>query len=145
MLKKFITYYKPVRVIFFADMLCAFTVAVCDLFYPMITRNIINIYVPNQQFELMIKWLLVLGGISENKMIFSAILLLSAFFSAVYLLPILFTAFFQKSQDASMEENLDPSQKMLIPIVALTGIVLILGLFPNPVLGFIKGITQTIV
>ncbi|HHY91182.1 MAG TPA: monovalent cation/H+ antiporter subunit D family protein [Clostridiales bacterium] len=91
------------------------------------------------------KWLLVLGGISENKMIFSAILLLSAFFSAVYLLPILFTAFFQKSQDASMEENLDPSQKMLIPIVALTGIVLILGLFPNPVLGFIKGITQTIV
>lgn len=63
MLKKFITYYKPVRVIFFADMLCAFTVAVCDLFYPMITRNIINIYVPNQQFELMIKWLLVLGGI----------------------------------------------------------------------------------
>ncbi|HRC80654.1 MAG TPA: ABC transporter ATP-binding protein [Sedimentibacter sp.] len=63
MLKKFITYYKPVRVIFFADMLCAFTVAVCDLFYPMITRNIINIYVPNQQFELMIKWLLVLGVI----------------------------------------------------------------------------------
>ncbi|HOW23123.1 MAG TPA: ABC transporter ATP-binding protein [Sedimentibacter sp.] len=63
MLKKFISYYKPVRVIFFADMLCAFTVAVCDLFYPMITRNIINIYVPNQQFELMIKWLLVLGGI----------------------------------------------------------------------------------
>lgn len=63
MLKKFITYYKPVRVIFFADMLCVFTVAVCDLFYPMITRNIINIYVPNQQFELMIKWLLVLGGI----------------------------------------------------------------------------------
>jgi ATP-binding cassette subfamily B protein len=33
------------------------------LFYPMITRNIINIYVPNQQFELMIKWLLILGGI----------------------------------------------------------------------------------
>jgi ATP-binding cassette subfamily B protein len=44
-------------------MVCAFAVAVCDLFYPMITRNIINIYVPNQQFELMIKWLLILGGI----------------------------------------------------------------------------------
>ena len=63
MLKKFISYYKPVRLIFITDMVCAFAVAVCDLFYPMITRNIINIYVPNQQFELMIKWLLILGGI----------------------------------------------------------------------------------
>jgi ATP-binding cassette subfamily B protein len=42
-------------------MICAFAVAVCDLFYPMITRNIINIYVPNQQFKLMITWLVVLG------------------------------------------------------------------------------------
>jgi ATP-binding cassette subfamily B protein len=63
MLKKFISYYKPVRLIFITDMVCAFAVAVCDLFYPMITRNIINIYVPNQHFELMIKWLLILGGI----------------------------------------------------------------------------------
>jgi len=63
MLKKFISYYKPVRLIFITDMVCAFAVAVCDLFYPMITRNIINSYVPNQQFELMIKWLLILGGI----------------------------------------------------------------------------------
>jgi ATP-binding cassette subfamily B protein len=44
-------------------MICAFAVAVCDLFYPMITRNIINIYVPNQEFQLMIKWLVVLGFI----------------------------------------------------------------------------------
>lgn len=45
MLKRFISYYKPVKKIFIADMICAFAVAVCDLFYPMITRNIINIYV----------------------------------------------------------------------------------------------------
>jgi len=42
-------------------MICAFIMAVCDLFYPMITRNIINIYVPNQQFQLMITWLMILG------------------------------------------------------------------------------------
>lgn len=63
MIKRFISYYKPVRGIFIADMICAFVVAVCDLFYPMITRNIINIYVPNQQFQLMITWLVVLGFI----------------------------------------------------------------------------------
>ena len=61
MLKRFIAYYKPVKIIFITDMICAFAVAVCDLFYPMITRNIINIYVPNQEFQLMIKWLIVLG------------------------------------------------------------------------------------
>ena len=61
MLKRFISYYKPVKKIFITDMICAFAVSVCDLFYPMITRNIINIYVPNQQFKLMITWLVVLG------------------------------------------------------------------------------------
>ena len=61
MLKRFISYYKPVKKIFITDMICAFAVSVCDLFYPMITRNIINIYVPNQQFQLMITWLVVLG------------------------------------------------------------------------------------
>ena len=61
MLKRFISYYKPVKKIFITDMICAFVVAVCDLFYPMITRNIINTYVPNQEFQLMITWLLVLG------------------------------------------------------------------------------------
>ena len=53
MLKRFISYYKPkpVKRIFITDMICAFLVAVCDLFYPMITRNIINIYVPEQEFQ----------------------------------------------------------------------------------------------
>ena len=61
MLKKFISYYKPVKKIFITDMICAFIMAICDLFYPMITRNIINIYVPNQQLQLMITWLIILG------------------------------------------------------------------------------------
>lgn len=63
MVKRFISYYKPkpIKRIFTIDMICAFVLAVCDLFYPMITRNIINIYVPNQQFQLMVNWLLILG------------------------------------------------------------------------------------
>ena len=63
MLKKFISYYKPkeIKKKFILDMVCAFVIAICDLFYPMITRNIINIYVPNQQLSTMITWLVILG------------------------------------------------------------------------------------
>jgi len=41
-------------------MLCAFLVAFCDLFYPIIAKNIINDYVPNQNLRLLIIWALVL-------------------------------------------------------------------------------------
>ncbi len=63
MIKRFISYYKPkpIKKIFIIDMICAFTLAICDLFYPLITRNIINIYVPNQQLQVMITWLVILG------------------------------------------------------------------------------------
>ncbi len=54
--KKFISYYKPHRKLFFIDMACAFLVAVCDLFYPMIAKNIINTYVPNRELRLMLVW-----------------------------------------------------------------------------------------
>lgn len=56
MIRRFIAYYKPHRKLFALDMLCALIVAVCDLFYPMITRNIINDYVPNRQIRLLVVW-----------------------------------------------------------------------------------------
>ncbi len=61
MIKRFISYYKPVKGIFITDLICAFLVALCDLMYPTITRNIINDYVPNQNFRLLIGWLIALG------------------------------------------------------------------------------------
>ena len=63
MIKRFLHYYKPVRKVFILDMICAFIVSVCDLFYPMITRNIINDYVPNQNLRLLIIWLVSLAVI----------------------------------------------------------------------------------
>lgn len=61
MIKRFISYYKPVKGIFITDLICAFLMALCDLMYPTITRNIINDYVPNQNFRLLIGWLIALG------------------------------------------------------------------------------------
>lgn len=56
MLKKFISYYKPHKKLFIWDMICAFLVAVCDLFYPIIAGNIIDDYVPNQNLRMLLIW-----------------------------------------------------------------------------------------
>ena len=58
--KRFVSYYKPHRKLFAIDMLCAFIVAAADLFYPMIARDIINIYVPDENLKLVITWAAIL-------------------------------------------------------------------------------------
>ena len=60
MLKHFVSYYKPHKKLFFLDIFCAFLIAVCNLFYPFITQNIINYYVPNKNLELILIWLGIL-------------------------------------------------------------------------------------
>ncbi len=56
MIKRFISYYKPHWKLFTFDMVCSFLIALTDLFYPMITRDIINVYVPNRQLRLVLVW-----------------------------------------------------------------------------------------
>lgn len=60
MFKNFIRYYKPYKKLFILDLLAAFLVAACDLFYPMITRNIINDVIPNRQIRLLFIFAIVL-------------------------------------------------------------------------------------
>ncbi|WP_368247253.1 ABC transporter ATP-binding protein [Clostridium perfringens] len=60
MLKRFIRYYKPYKKLFILDLLAAFLVSACDLFYPMITRNIINDIIPNKQIKLLFVFAIVL-------------------------------------------------------------------------------------
>ncbi|MBS6509854.1 MAG: ABC transporter ATP-binding protein [Paraclostridium bifermentans] len=54
MLKEFIKYYKPYKKLFILDLIAAFAVALCDLVYPMITRNIMNEVVPNKDSRMLI-------------------------------------------------------------------------------------------
>ncbi len=63
MIRRFISYYKPHRVLFVLDMFCAVLIAVCDLFYPLIAKNIINDYVPNRNLRLLIVWAIALLAI----------------------------------------------------------------------------------
>lgn len=87
------------------------------------------------------KWYLALGGLGADKPIFAALLMLSAFLSAGYLLPIVVTAFFQQS-DCTDDVSYQTSRYMTVPIVLLTGIIVLLGLFPNPIVGYIENIVM---
>ncbi|HHQ4188669.1 TPA: ABC transporter ATP-binding protein [Clostridium perfringens] len=60
MLKRFIRYYKPYKKLFILDLLAAFLVSACDLFYPMITRNVINDVIPNKQIKLLFVFAILL-------------------------------------------------------------------------------------
>ena len=54
MLKKFISYYKPHKKLFVLDMLASFFVSVIGIFYPIITRKMLDSFIPNQQYRLIV-------------------------------------------------------------------------------------------
>ena len=54
MIKRFISYYKPYKKLFFLDMLAAFIAAACDLVYPMMTRTLVNDSIPNKNIRMLV-------------------------------------------------------------------------------------------
>ncbi len=50
MFKRFLSYYKPHKKIFILDMLAALTMSVIGIFYPMITRELLNDFMPNKKY-----------------------------------------------------------------------------------------------
>lgn len=98
------------------------------------------------------KWYLALGGLNEGSLIFVAILLISAFFTASYLMPIVVVAFFgkseteeQRNQELEMEDIKEAPFAMLFPIVALTVLVVITGIFPNPLISYVEKLVMEII
>lgn len=51
MLKRFLTYYKPHKKLFFIDMFCAFLVAAMDLIFPMLTNFLLKDAIPNRNLR----------------------------------------------------------------------------------------------
>lgn len=66
-LKRFFAYYKPHKKMFIFDLICSFAISICNMFYPMIARTIMNDYVPNKNLRLIIIWGVVLVGIYALK------------------------------------------------------------------------------
>ena len=69
MIKRFMQYYKPHKKMFILDLCAAFLISMCDLIYPIITRNMLNDYIPNQQLRLLIVSAIVLLVIYVVKML----------------------------------------------------------------------------
>ena len=51
MLKRFIAYYKPQRKIFILDMLASLCVAVIGIVYPIVTRTMLNVLIPDRRYR----------------------------------------------------------------------------------------------
>lgn len=100
------------------------------------------------------KWYLALGSLQSDIAVFSwlgpVILLVSALLTAGYLLPITLKGFFPGNQEekcSNPKESLEGkeiSYGMLIPLMALSVLVILLGIFPKPFLSYINEIVISV-
>lgn len=54
MWKRFLTYYKPHKKIFILDMTASLLVSLIGITYPIVTRHMLNDYIPNKKYQLII-------------------------------------------------------------------------------------------
>ncbi len=54
MLKRFISYYKDHKLVFALDMLASFLVSLISVIYPILTRKMLNNFIPNKQYRMII-------------------------------------------------------------------------------------------
>jgi ATP-binding cassette, subfamily B, bacterial len=54
LIKEFIKFYKPHRKIFILDISCALGIAAMDLIFPLLSRNILNMYIPDRNLRALI-------------------------------------------------------------------------------------------
>lgn len=54
MLKRFIQYYAPHKTMFALDMLASFLISLIGMCYPVITREMLNNFIPNKQVNMIV-------------------------------------------------------------------------------------------
>ena len=54
MLKRFLKYYKPHKRIFFLDMSASFLVSMIGILYPIITRSMLNDFIPDRKYQMIV-------------------------------------------------------------------------------------------
>lgn len=96
------------------------------------------------------KWYLAAGALASGVPIFQyagpVILIISALLTAGYLLPVTVKGFFPGGEAAHDDawKKCEGDGLMLMPLVVLTALSLLLGMFPNIVLNYIDGILSGI-
>lgn len=60
MLRRFISYYKPHKRLFFIDMFFALLISISDLVFPVFTRKMINEIIPEGRMDLLVRWTIIM-------------------------------------------------------------------------------------
>ncbi|HEY8395542.1 MAG TPA: ABC transporter transmembrane domain-containing protein, partial [Bacilli bacterium] len=53
MIKRFVRYYRPHISLFFIDMICALTISVIDLIFPIVTSKALRDYIPDANLKML--------------------------------------------------------------------------------------------
>lgn len=95
------------------------------------------------------KWMLATGSLSSNIPVFSwlgpVVLLISALLTAGYLLPITIQGFFPGNDyDYSQLQSKEPSWLMYVPMIIMTVLAVVFGMFPQIIMGPVSEIAHMI-
>lgn len=71
MLKRFLSYYRPHRLIFWMDLFAALGVSLIGALYPMVTRKMLNVYIPSREYNMILIMGAALLGIYLVRMLFN--------------------------------------------------------------------------
>lgn len=69
LLKRFLYYYRPHRKIFYADMAASMLLSLIGIVYPIITRKMLNDFIPNRNYRLVVLFGIMLLGAYFIKML----------------------------------------------------------------------------
>ena len=69
MLKRFLSYYKPHKKLFAMDMLASLCVAMIGVVYPIVTRRMLNEFIPNREYRMVVGFGLALLGLYAVRML----------------------------------------------------------------------------
>lgn len=69
LLKRFLYYYRPHRKIFYADMAASLLLSLIGIVYPIITRKMLNDFIPNRNYRLVVLFGIMLLGAYFIKML----------------------------------------------------------------------------
>ena len=95
------------------------------------------------------KWYLATGSLASEMPVISwlgpVVLLVSALLTAGYLLPIAIDGFFPGPDfDYEHLEKKDPTKQMLVPIMVLSALAVLFGVFPNPILSYVTDLVASV-
>ena len=85
LVKRFISYYKPHRKLFYMDMAASVTVAVIGIVYPIITRTMLNTLIPDRNYRMIVILGLMLLALYLAKMLLNYFIQYKGHMMGVYM------------------------------------------------------------